>query len=159
MPRKAPQDKPLASLRTFARQLGWLHLRWYQHQLEPNEFVTWYESGKSEGSRNDLFLQINECPIGQTTTYAAAVYAFRYRICTGWHSMTLWPDAGRIRCETERLQPWLHRSWFQSLANRRQFRQMHPECCEWSWKRIKRFDRLPYEVVDAARGITARSLK
>jgi len=110
--------------------------------------ITWYESGNNDGSRSDLFLQINESPIGQTATYAAAVYAIRYHICTGWHSMKLGPNAQPLDSEVERLDSWLHRRWFESLANRQQYRMMHPECTGWSWKRI-RHERLPYDVVDA----------
>ena len=157
MLRKLPRDKPIAALRTFARRLGWSQLRCYQHLWEErNLLITWYESGNNDGSlRSDLFLQINESPIGQTATYTAAVYAIRYHICTGWHSMKLGPDAQPLASEVERLDSWLHRRWFESLANRRQYRGMHPECTGWSWKRI-RHERLPYDVVDATHCITAR---
>lgn len=158
MPRISPRDKPIAELRTFARRLGWPQLRRYQHLCEERTLlVTWYESGDSDGSRSDLFLQINECPIGQTATYTAAVYAIRYRICTGWHSVQLGPDAHRLECEVERLDHWLHRRWFKAPANRREYRKLHPECSGWSWKRI-RHEPLAYDVVDAARCITARSV-
>ena len=158
MPRISPRDKPIAWLRTFTRQLGWSRLRSNQHLLEERkQLVRWYQSGDSNCSRNNLFLQINECPIGQTATYTAAVYAIRYRICTGWHSLELGPDAHHLEREVERLDHWLHRRWFDSPANRREYRKMHPECSGWSWKRI-RHESLPYEVVDAARCITARSV-
>jgi hypothetical protein len=158
MARKPTQAKPIAALRAFARRLGWSPLRRFQHASENgNLLITWYESGNNHGSRNDLFLQINECPIGQTATYTMAVYAIRYRICTGWHSMKLARDARRLDCEAERLDSWLHRRWFESPANRRQYRTMHPECSGWSWKRI-RSERLPYQVVDAANCIIGRSV-
>jgi hypothetical protein len=138
MPRKLPRDKPIAALRTFARRLGWSQLRCYQHLWEErNLLITRYESGNNDGSRSDLFLQINESPLGQTATYTTAVYAIRYQICTGWHSMKLGPDAQPLDSEIERLDSWLHRRWFESLANRRKYRRMHPECTGWSWKRIR----------------------
>jgi hypothetical protein len=103
-----------------------------------------------------LFLQINECPIGQTTTYTAAVYAIRYRIYTGWHSLKLPCDVHCVDREADRLDSWLHARWFESLVSRRQFRTLHPECSAWSWKRIGQ-ESPPYEVVDAARCVTIRS--
>jgi hypothetical protein len=157
MAEKPTQGKPIAALRAFARRLGWPALRCHQHVWEDgNLLVTWYESGKTDGSRNDLFLQINECPIGQTATYTAAVFAIRYRICTGWHSMRLERDGNGHLREADRLEPWLHRRWFESLLNRREFRRLHPECSGWSWKRVRE-ERLPYEVVDAENCVTART--
>lgn len=158
MPRTGPRDKPIAALQSFARRLGWQRLKCFQHVLEEqNELITWYESEQANGLRGDPFLQINECPIGQAMTYTVAVYAIRYRICTGWHSMKLGLDAHSLDCEAKRLHSWFHRRWFETLTNRRHYRKAHPECTGWSWKRI-RSDRLPYEVVDAAHCITVRSV-
>lgn len=148
--------KPLASLKRFSLNLGWPRLRLRQQVLDDGKAITWYVAGKAEGSRGDLFLQINECPIGQTSTYTAAVYAIRYGLCSGWHSMRLSADAARHEREVERLDAWLHRRWFDTLAGRRQYRSLRPECTGWSWSRIGR-ERLPYEVVDARRCITART--
>ena len=59
-------EKPITRLACFANTLGWRDLRVYQHTIDdstisPQPFITtWYESGISEGGRNDLFLQINE---------------------------------------------------------------------------------------------------
>ena len=99
--------------------------------------------------------QINECPIGQTKTYVAAVYALRYRIYTGWHPFRLKPDGHCDADDLARLDGWLHRRWFDSLAGRREFRKLHPECSGWTWKRIGR-ERAPYEVIDAERCIVGR---
>jgi hypothetical protein len=158
VPRKPLRDKPIAALRTLTRRLGWSQLRWYQHLwVERNLLITLYESGENDGEPSDLFLQINEYPIGQTATYTMAVFAIRYRICTGWHSMKLVRDARSLDCEVERLVSWFHRSWFESSANRREYRKMHPECTGWSWKRIRN-EPLPYQVVDADHYITERSV-
>jgi hypothetical protein len=158
MPRQLLRDKPIATLRTFARRLGWSPLRCRQQRFEDQKpLTTWYVSGNNDGSRNAMFLQINECPIGQTAAYTAAVYAIRYRICSGWHAVRLNKDSDQIRDEAERLDPWRHHRWFQSVANRRQYRIAHPECTGWSWKRV-RHERPPYVVVDAIRCITARSV-
>ena len=64
------------------------------------------------GGRNDLFLQINESPPGQTATYAAAVYAIRYRIFTGWHKFRLSDSDDDLRREMARLAAWLAWEWF-----------------------------------------------
>jgi hypothetical protein len=151
------QGKPVAALQEFVRRLGWPKLRYREHVIElTNVEVAWYESGVSDGSRDDLFLQINECPIGQAWTYVAAVYAIRYRICTGWHSMRLTADLRCDASEVHRLDGWLHRRWFETSADRRQFRGLHPECSGWTWKRIRN-ERLPYEVLDAGRCIVSRT--
>ena len=156
MPRRtSTNNKPLAALRQFARQLGWLGLGMWQAEFD-GRVITWYKAGKSDGSRNDFFLQINECPLGQTITCTAAVYAIRYTICTGWHSMHLAPDGTCDESEVARLDTWLNRRWFETPRHRREFRRLHPECAGWSWARISR-EHLAYEVVDAENGITART--
>lgn len=151
-------DKPLGSLKQLAFKLGWPRLRLRQHVFDDGKTIAWYVAGNAEGSRHDLFLQINECPIGQTVTYTAAVYAVRYGLCSGWHSVTLSTDPTHNDAEVKRVDAWLHRRWFDTLAGRRQYRSRHPECTGWSWSRIAR-ERLPYEVVDAHRCVTARMSK
>lgn len=98
----------------------------------------WYEAGKADGGRDDLFLQINESPIGQAIAYEACVYAIRYSIVSGWHSMKLTPYGQFDDAEPQRLDDWLHRRWFVAPANRRSYRTRHPECAGWSWGRIRR---------------------
>jgi hypothetical protein len=148
MVKRTPHDKPVEWLRRFSRRLGWARLRCRGHMWkEQGLLITWYESGVSGGSRSHFCFQINESPIGQTSKYSAAVYAIRYRICTGWHSFSLGLNASCIRLEADRLHTWLHRSWFDSPASRRRYRHMHPECCGWTWRRIRE-DRLPYEIGD-----------
>lgn len=146
---RRPRHKPLSALSLFALKLGWPDLRCWQQAFENDgATVTWYEARESEGARGDLFLQINECPIGQTATYTAAVYAIRYRICTGWHAMKLTPDGRCDDIEVKRLDSWLHRRWFDTPDNRRAFRRLHPECSGWTSKRIRE-EGFPYGVVDA----------
>jgi hypothetical protein len=84
------------------------------------------------------------------------VYAVRFRIVTGWHSLRLTPDESCDDAEVERLDGWLNRRWFDTPANRREFRSLHPECSGWSWGRIGR-EPLPYNVVDSQRCLTARA--
>lgn len=170
MPKSSSPEKPLAALKSFARSLGWSPLKMSQHVLPAEEMtapvkkagrqpaetlVTWYESGEAAGKRSDLFLLISECPMGQSHTYTAAVYATRYRICTGWHSFRLTAKLASDPVEIKRLDGWLHRRWFETLANRQEFRERHPECANYSWERIQT-EGLPYHVVDAERCITKR---
>ncbi len=159
-----PGSNPFASLRTFARKLGWPRLRRYQHILESEnsinerQVITWYESDASKGGRKDFLFQINECPLEQLRTYTVAVYSIRYRICTGWHSMTL---TSRLECddaEVERLEQWVHRRWFATQDDRRSFRLLHPECANYSWKQVREIG-TPYEVVDAENCVTKRSTR
>jgi hypothetical protein len=140
---KPPGDKPFIALQKFARLLGWSPLRVYQHTITDDPtttysyVVTWYESGDSGNPRTDCFLQFNESPIGQTTKYQGAVYAIRYRLCTGWHDFTLHRNERRLVAEAARLERWLSREWFNSYEGRTQFRQLHPECTGFSWKKIR----------------------
>ncbi len=134
-----PANKPLAALTEFAAILGWLGLRIYHHRCPQGDdsiLTTWYESGVAEGGRSDLFLQFNEIPTGQSLTYVGAVYAMRFRICSGWHPFTLYDDA-RMVAEATRMECWLHREWFETVAMRREYRRLHPECADYSWQRIR----------------------
>ena len=137
-------DKSQSQLEKWTRLLGWRwRLRMYRHVIAndaPRELcgkvITWYEAGKSTGGRADCFLQINEAPQGQAMSYAASVYAIRYRICTGWHEFRLYSTDEALRQEAERLGGWLHWQWFASLERRRTFRKSHPKCVGYSWRKI-----------------------
>jgi hypothetical protein len=136
-------SKPLPALRSFSRKLGWKSLRIQQHfssvddqrQFGVEPVITWYVTGQFDGKPSDFFFQINEHPIGQTETYCAAVYAMRFRICSGWHTFRIAVDD---EAELARLEPWLHRRWFESLTARREYRRIHPECATYSWTRIQK---------------------
>ncbi len=106
--------------------------------------LRWYECGAALGKRIDCYLQINEYPIGQAKQYAAAVFAIRYRLCTGWHQFQLFRDPKGIEREANRLKPWLDGTWFDTIQGRRQFRETHPECAGYSRARLNR-DGPPYE--------------
>ena len=140
---KIPRDKPVARLQRFASLLGWSPLRVYQHTVDddpaqPSSYVvTWYESGDCGNPRTDCFLQINEDPVGQTTTYTGAVYAIRYRLCTGWHRFTMHTNQNDMTTEASRVAEWLHRDWFDTITKRREFRKLHPDCDGYSWKQIR----------------------
>ncbi len=135
-----PLDKPLAALSQFASALGWHELQIFQHRyLDGDTLVTttWYESGIANGRRSDLFLQLNEAPSGQIVTYVGAVYAMRYRICSGWHPFTLHGSAQELAAEASNVEGWLHKRWFETLTQRREYRRRHPECTGFSWPRIR----------------------
>lgn len=161
---KVPRDKSFAALQRFAAALGWSPLRIYQRTIDDDPIVsaqrviTWYESGDCGNSRTYCCLQFNECPIGQTETYTGAVYAIRYRLCTGWHAFTLYGSAKRMAEEASRLGSWLNREWFDSLPKRREFRKLHPGCVGYTWSRI-RMHGPPYQVVNAASGRTSSCAK
>jgi hypothetical protein len=131
-------SKREAALSRFAAKLGWSELRRYQHSGVPSSVLTtWYESGESQGLRSDYFFQVNECPTGQEITYCGAVYAMRYRICTGWHAFELSCTEGEMMEEALRLDGWLHKRWFESRELRRDFKRSHPECANYTWTKIR----------------------
>ena len=148
------------TLKRFAASFGWSVLRRYQHVYIIDEsckrqVVTWYESSVSNCGRLDCFLQINECPIGQKTVFSAAVYAPRYRLCSGWHVFRLPRSNRAMRKQLTALAPWISRECFMSLAQRRKYRELHPECVGYSWKRLSK-DGPPYQIADAKAGLTKR---
>jgi hypothetical protein len=133
-------------LRRVARLLGWRSpIRRYQHRVREKEAppklqgttLTWFEVGTATGGRHDCFLHINESPPGQTITYIGAVYAIRYRICTGWHKFRLFADADDFEREALRLREWLAWEWFASPEKRRVFRRAHPMSTGYSWRAIR----------------------
>jgi hypothetical protein len=134
----------LAELVRFAAALGWSDLRMCEHRggSEAGGATTWYESGPSDGVRNDFFLQINEAPSGQELTYVGAVYAMRYRLCSGWHAFTLRSTAldamnAEQAAEVALVDAWLHRRWYETAPMRREFRRLHPECAGYTWARVR----------------------
>ena len=138
---KEQLPKPLSELARFAATLGWPALRLLQHRWLDGDapvLTTWYESGESGGFRSDYFFQINEAPAGQELSYVGAIYAMRYRICSGWHPLTLYATAEERAVEALRVDAWLHRRWFETLAMRREFRRLHPECADYTWLRIRK---------------------
>ena len=125
----------LQALQQWAMWLGWPELTVHHQEVpggEPSgtsvKMVCWYTCG----SYDDVVLQINEDPRWQ-----AAVYAVRYRICTGWHGFQITGDRRRLRDEARRLESWMHRRWFVTLEGRRAFRVRHPECAGYTWKRLR----------------------
>ncbi len=133
-------DRAFVMLKAWAKELGWADLQKLQKHVTTsqhvNTVITWYQAGQPTGGRNHLALQINENPIGQARTYQAAVYAIRFRMCSGWHRLTL-AATDDICSEARRLRRWLDRSWFETIKGRREYRRMHPECANFTWRRLR----------------------
>ncbi len=124
------------ALSVFASALGWKKLTLRQHQVDDRSVITWFETG----SADDIMLQINKIPC-----YAVAVFAVRYRICTGWHRVHVERTEHSMHKEAQRLREWFDRKWFDSLEGRRTFRRNHPECSEYSWRKLRE-NGPPYQV-------------
>ncbi len=126
----------------WTKLLGWSDLKTQEHVVKNSsegarkgKIIRWYECG----SHDNVLLQINECP-----QYSAAVYAIRYRICTGWHIFYPYKNVSKLRKEAERLREWFWVGWFSTVQNRRAFRRRHPECARYSWRRIRE-EGLPHD--------------
>jgi hypothetical protein len=136
------EKKRFELLKQFAALLGWGELEQFQHAvrnvpgLKGEVLITWYESGSFE----DILFQINELP-----SLCAAVYAVRFRICTGWHAFELHGDLSSLRAETDRLDEWLNRRWFDTIEGRRTFRKRHPECAGYTLTKLRK-QGPPHEV-------------
>ena len=108
----------------FAADLGWSRMLEIRRE---DMGLTWYESSEREDDLG-LRLQINPHPHGQDITFNAIVYAFRYRLCSGWHTFDLSTSDEMIKADVERMRVWLQRSWYADRRKRRVFRKQHPEC-------------------------------
>lgn len=144
-------------VRSIVRSLGWGKAVRYSHNPsqkfsnsndgKSTEKLVWYEAGEVGDPKTDCFLQLNELAETRGVLIcSAAVYAIRYRICTGWHAFRLDQDSHRRSEEAGRLSEWLHYDNFSSVAARREFRLRHPETTGYSWQKIKT-DGPPYFVV------------
>ena len=141
--------RPLSQLRKVAAEWGWPDLQRFTHNLpaderSPKKLVTWYESGVCEGKRRDLFLQINEYPIGQKVIYSAAVYAPRYRLNSCWHVFKLPRGDVRKNARIIALTDWLHYENFDSPTARKGYRLKHPQTIGYSWKKIQEGGPVPF---------------
>ena len=121
---------------TITYSLGWEPPTKHQHRGELESPIEWYESGELE----DVLLQINLAPV-----LSACVYAMRYRICSGWHEIQYASSEVLIRGEIERLSPWLKYSWFRTASERKKYRAIHPECANYTWRRLRE-EGPPYSV-------------
>lgn len=149
----------LEALRAIAAEWGWKRLRLQRTEFDDpttgrHRTVVWHTSGQDDWCRRNVcYLQINECPIGQQRQYSVAVYAPRFRICSGWYVFRM---SKRLvdRQRIEALDDVVGKHHFETPAGRRAFRTLHPECAGYSERRITRCG-APYEIADATDGITA----
>jgi hypothetical protein len=125
----------LPDLRRFVARLGWPSLAKFTHRIADGDHldhlaphrIVWYVSGDCDS----LWLQVNVAPRLQL-----AVFAMRYRICSGWHTFRLHATAAQQRFEAQRLDEWVHRRWFTEPNLRREYRRRHPECAGWTFRRL-----------------------
>lgn len=120
----------LQRLQRVATQLGWGSLTVCEHIHAPQR-IRWYEAGEDECG-----LMITQAPLGQDETFAACVFAIRYRLCSGYHLFPL-PSAAFAATHQPRLHLWLAQSWFEDLDARRSYRRAHPECAGFTWRRLR----------------------
>jgi len=97
--------------------------------MKAGTIIRWWYSGDYD----DVALQITENP-----RWYAGVYAWPYRIFTGWHHFTPYKAKRKQVREAERLAGFLDFSNFASREGRRIFRKRHPECACYSWRRYVR---------------------
>ena len=124
------QNNELRLLRSLWRLLGWADLHREQHSFDRvsgrrNSDETWYETGDLD----DVYLIVNRSPV-----WCAAVYAIRFRIFSRWHEFDLSADPAAQEAEANRLSTWLE---LINRESRREYRERNPECCQWTWRRIR----------------------
>lgn len=128
----------ISLLGQFSRTLGW------EDPIEHNTIydeltcrsINWYLVGVTKQARMHFSLQINEHPIGSSSTFAAAVHCLRYRICSGFHTFRC-RTRREAQSEATRLREWLSHEWFITPKRRREYRLLHPECAGYSSKRLR----------------------
>lgn len=142
-------------IKKFVESLGWPSPSRYEHSVQDRSNVdlpkrlVWYESGSVGNPRTDCFLQLNELGCeGQSVLLAGAVYALRYRLCTGWHPIELSTDQDKFEQSLNYVSPWLNYDNFHTLEMRRAFRKLHPETANYSWTSIRERGSPYYVVVD-----------
>jgi hypothetical protein len=99
-----------------------------ENTKRPTVIRWWYG-----GDYDDVALQITENP-----PWYAGVYAWRYRIFTGWHYFRPYRAKARQVAEAARLGDFVDFGNFSSREGRRWFRKRHPECARYTWKRYQR---------------------
>src|SRR5579871_5267914 len=133
--------QPTRALRQFWKQLGWVDVRAEQHIYWQNgrrNRIRWYESGDLD----DIYLIVHITP-----EWRAAVYAIRFRMFSHFHNFSLPTDSANRAAEAQRMATWFDRKWFSDATARREFRAMHPECANWTWRRIQQLS--PVELQHA----------
>ena len=162
--RNAYDSRRRERIEAFVRDLGWKKPQPFEKTIVLDErqvvpwHIVWYESGDSGNNRTDCFLQVNDLGCDRSTAYcAAAVYAPRFRICTGfWPVRLILGEASDA--QALRLAERFHRNNFVSLIARRNFRAARPEADGYSWQAIP-MDGPPYVVHFTSRNKTPRLIQ
>ena len=139
MPRRKPDrhaDPLFPIVSRFARLLGWKDLEsnthTYSRKAKSGETIVRVVRWFDYTSADDLRLQINETPC-----LSAAVYAIRFKICSGYYPILLDDEWANVNDEAERLRSRLHRSCFTTQRARREFRKQWPQCTGFTWTRLR----------------------
>lgn len=129
-------ERCLPHLRTFASSLGWPDLVAHHENVDGLDIIH-YTSGILAGRERELFLQINELPIGNTDQFAGAVYAIPYSLFTGWLQFDFPNTATAITEAIKRVDHRLNKKWFTNDEFRIEFSKRFPACTGWDWKRLQ----------------------
>lgn len=137
------------------KALGWPAPKRFEHAIRDSSNNTVLQlvsySAYTGASPTDCFLQLNLLhESDDVLLLAGAVYAIKYRICTGWHVIYLPRYDKLLNQIAGEWSSWLGLSNFSSLAARATFRNSHPETIGYTWKRIRQIGP-PYFVVTACR--------
>ena len=133
-------EEAFLGLQQFVEQLGWHGLRIQESVSPPAHSIPdglsryFYTIGEMD---DGLYVQINPKPEFHPRLFAMSVYAMRYRICSGWHAFLLPPTSSVQNEELAKIEPWTGHARFDSQSARRDYRQRHPECAGYSWRRIR----------------------
>ena len=142
----ADEHEPLSAeaafplLKQFVEQLGWHGLRIQESVSPPGHSIPeglsryFYTIGEMDDA---VYVQINPQLEFHPRLFAMSVYAMRYRLCSGWHAFLLSASSSVQSDELAKIEPWTGHTHFGSQAARRDYRQRHPECAGYSWRRIR----------------------
>lgn len=151
-----PEQQGMLVIKTWA---GW--------DAEQVELGVYHDLGKQyafgiigfhDGSGNDLFLQFNQvyCSdlLDDSICIAAAVYAMRFNVCSGWFPFVL-NHTNFFPLLSSSLD-YLHLRNFTSSHAAQTYCTLFPECGGYSWEKVRSFG-VPYSVVSQQRALTWRN--
>ena len=132
-------DEAQRRLDAFLALLGWPASTRYRLPAEIAQDVNSLEAAFFTIGEMDqpLYLQANPQLGAHPLLLGVSIYAMRYRLCSGWHGVLLRDSPADLEAEAMLAAPWLARRHFESPASRRAYREAHPECAGYSWRRIR----------------------
>lgn len=148
-------DEAQRRLDALLALLGWPATTRYRlpaeiaHDLTSLE-ATYFTIGEMD---QPLYLQVNPQLGAHPLLFGVSIYAIRYRLCSGWHGVLLRESPADLEAEAMLAEPWLARRYFDSPASRRAYREAHPECAGYSWRRIRE-EGPPYSQTNCALRLT-----